>query len=207
MNWLLLRNRSVLKAGSKKVTKHTGKGLPVIEMLEDRVTPATALFDSVSGILSLDLAGAESMLVQDANTSGKQLLVQMDSGQKLDIKALPIAIVASSTSSSAVLNLDAASADDIKGLKINYGTKTSNLVTFGDMKPVSLLDISLVDNATSGTNTVTIGGAVDLSAKDSSFVTDSTANAGFAQKLTFQLYGKIDAGKGNILEAVFRIWK
>ena len=198
MNWLLLRNRSVLKAGSKKVTKHTGKGLPVIEMLEDRVTPATALFDSVSGILSLDLAGAESMLVQDANTSGKQLLVQMDSGQKLDIKALPIAIVASSTSSSAVLNLDAASADDIKGLKINYGTKTSNLVTFGDMKPVSLLDISLVDNATSGTNTVTIGGAVDLSAKDSSFVTDSTANAGFAQKLTFQLYGKIDAGKGNI---------
>ena len=67
MNWLLLRNRSVLKAGSKKVTKHTGNGLPVIEMLEDRVTPATALFDSVSGILSLDLAGAESMLVQDAN--------------------------------------------------------------------------------------------------------------------------------------------
>ena len=60
MNGLLLRNRSVLKAGSKKVTKHTGKGLPVIEMLEDRVTPATALFDSVSGILSLDLAGAES---------------------------------------------------------------------------------------------------------------------------------------------------
>jgi len=205
MSWFLSRWRKSSRPHTSVNRSVKPRGLylrPVMEMLEDRITPAVVLFDSATGILNLDLAGSENMLLANANATGAQLLVQMAAGQTLDTSDKSLSgtgIVASSTTSSAILNLDLGAPSNIVGLKINYGTKLSNIVTFSDFKPAALLDITLNDDATSGVNTLVIAGGVDLSAKNSSFLTtSSTASPTYAQSLRFQLNGKLDAGTGDI---------
>ena len=195
MNWLFPRWR---RGNSKPVQTKAQRKLDrllAVEALETRVTPANLTY--ASGVLSLNLLGAESALTANADSSGARLLFQMAAGQKLDVSALPAGLVVSKTDSSAVINIDDAT-DNITVFKANYGATVSNILTLGDIKPTAALDIRLNDDS-KGTNTATIAGTVDLSAKNSSFLTTSTsADSSYALGLTIQLYGQVNAGTGDI---------
>ena len=196
MNWLIPGWRKVInKPNHAKALRKKNHSL-AIEALESRVTPAQVLYTSASGNLSLNLVGSESALVANADSTGAKISIQMATGQLLDVSKLPTGMVVSSTPGSAVINLDGT--DDVKIFTANYGTTVSNIVTLGDIKPAAALEVRLNDDST-GTNTATIAGTVDLSAKNSSFLTTSTsARPTYAQGLTIQLYGQINAGTGDI---------
>lgn len=195
MNWLFPRwRRGNEKPVQNKPLRKTDR-LLAVEALETRVTPASLTY--ASGVLSLNLLGAESALATNADSSGARLLFQMAAGQMLDVSALPASLVVSKTDSSAVINIEDTT-DNITVFTANYGATVSNIVTLGDITPNAALDIRLNDDS-KGTNTVTIAGTVDLSAKNSNFLTTSTsADSNYALGLTIQLYGQVNAGKGDI---------
>ena len=188
MGWFMPKGFQTRKRTSGTVTRSAPARLhPAVEKLEDRTAPAVALFSN--GLLTLQSAANESLTLQNGASVGTQL--NLISNQSIDYSQLPAGMVATgSTSTNATFNLDVIG-NDVNHLRVDFGSSTGGMASFGDFQPSSLLNVTMVDSTGAKSNQIAFSKTLDLSAASGNF----TANL---LGTSISVNGALKTGKGAI---------